>query len=293
VKLRFIDAGAEGAGLREPSTWAWTSGAGLRVQRRSAAQPPFFTAGRRPASPWAISRASSRSGSRILPPSGVDAIRRLTAAGAVFTTRRSPTPRAAARNALASDGILESTADLRGPRPRPSQYNPRTFGGRRYGYYPPLDYPDYYGYGYGFGPGIYIGGFFGGLGWGGWAGAELVQPARFLRTTTFSTTMASMAFMAAGWRPGIWGHNPVHRMGVAYPNRGLASRYGMRVEITGGRASIAAGERGRYGAQRGPRAGDRWRRRAIARHGNWQHFRRSDGDEPSSARPLRQARAFG
>ncbi len=36
-----------------------------------------------------------------------------------------------------------------------------------YGYYPAWDYP-YYGFGFGFGPGIYIGGFFGGLYWGGW-----------------------------------------------------------------------------------------------------------------------------
>src|ERR1035438_7811259 len=49
-------------------------------------------------------------------------------------------------------------------------YNPQyIWGPPAYGYYPPWDYADIgYGFGYGFGPGIYIGGFFGGLGWGGW-----------------------------------------------------------------------------------------------------------------------------
>jgi hypothetical protein len=49
-------------------------------------------------------------------------------------------------------------------------YNPQyIWGPPAYGYYPGWDYLDIgYGFGYGFGPGIYIGGFFGGLGWGGW-----------------------------------------------------------------------------------------------------------------------------
>jgi hypothetical protein len=47
-------------------------------------------------------------------------------------------------------------------------YNPAyVWGPPVYGYYPPLFYPGV-GFGFGFGPGIYIGGFFGGLGWGGW-----------------------------------------------------------------------------------------------------------------------------
>src|SRR5690348_82827 len=47
-------------------------------------------------------------------------------------------------------------------------YNPEyIWGPPVYGYYPPLYYPDF-DFGFGFGPGIYIGGFFGGLGWGGW-----------------------------------------------------------------------------------------------------------------------------
>src|SRR5579862_9007225 len=47
-------------------------------------------------------------------------------------------------------------------------YNPAyIWGPPAYGFYPPLFYPEI-GFGFGFGPGIYIGSFFGGLGWGGW-----------------------------------------------------------------------------------------------------------------------------
>jgi hypothetical protein len=57
-------------------------------------------------------------------------------------------------------------------------YNPQYIWGPPVdGYYPPWDYADIgFGFGYGFGPGIYIGGFFGGLGWGGLGlGTELVR----------------------------------------------------------------------------------------------------------------------
>ena len=48
-------------------------------------------------------------------------------------------------------------------------YNPEyIWGPPAEGYYPFGITSIGYGYGYGFGPGIYIGGFFGGLGWGGW-----------------------------------------------------------------------------------------------------------------------------
>src|SRR5579859_6130591 len=46
-------------------------------------------------------------------------------------------------------------------------YNPAyIWGPPAYGYYPPLYYPEV-GFGFGFDAGIYLGGFFGGLGWGG------------------------------------------------------------------------------------------------------------------------------
>ena len=132
------------------------------------------------------------------------------------------------------------------------QYNPESvWGAPAYGYYPPLYYPDYYGYGYGYGPGIYIGGFFGGLGWGGWGwgpnwfGGSIFQNYSFFNHYGFRGLYGSGGF---GGR-GIWGHDPMHRLGVAYSNRGLATRYG-------GAANLASrGNVGANGAQRGAPAG--------------------------------------
>jgi hypothetical protein len=121
------------------------------------------------------------------------------------------------------------------------QYNPEyIWGPPAYGYYPPLYYPDYYGYGYGFGSGIYIGGFFGGLGWGGWGwgpnwfGGSIFQNYYFFNHYGFGGVYGRGGF---GGR-GIWAHDPAHRLGVAYPNRGLATRYGgANAGLAGGRVS--------------------------------------------------------
>ena len=124
------------------------------------------------------------------------------------------------------------------------QYNPESiWGPPAYGYYPPLYYPDYYGYGYGFYPGIYIGGFFGSLGWGGWGwgpnwfNSSIYQNYYFFNHYGFHGIYGRGG---VGGR-GIWAHDPGHRLGVAYPNRGLATRYG------GAGAGMAAG---RVGGQR-------------------------------------------
>jgi Protein of unknown function (DUF3300) len=105
-------------------------------------------------------------------------------------------------------------------------YNPQyIWGPPVYGYYPPPYYPA--GFGFGFGPGIYIGGFFGGLGWGGWGwGPNWFGGSIFVNGFFFS-------HYGFGGFPGgrfgshaTWAFNPSHRMGVAYPNARLASRYG-------------------------------------------------------------------
>jgi hypothetical protein len=164
------------------------------------------------------------------------------------------------------------------------QYNPESIWGQPdYGYYPPLYYPDYYGYGYGFGPGIYIGGFFGGLGWGGWGWGpnwfnySIFQNYYFFNHYGFRGFYGNGGFGGGG----IWAHDPMHRLGVAYPNRGLAARYG-------GAANFAnRGNVGANAAQRGAPAGGTNRvqspqsqpggrssapqgNRAAA--GNWQRF---------------------
>jgi hypothetical protein len=103
-------------------------------------------------------------------------------------------------------------------------YNPEyIWGPPAWGYYPPLYYPAI-GFGFGFGPGIYIGSFFGGLGWGGWGWGpnwfnySIYQNGGFFNRYGFGR-------YGGGFRGGVWAHNPEHRMGVAYPNSGLANRY--------------------------------------------------------------------
>ena len=119
-------------------------------------------------------------------------------------------------------------------------YNPEyVWGPPVYGYYPPLFYPGV-GFGFGFGPGIYIGGFFGGLGWGGWGwGPNWFGGSIFVNGFFFN----HYGFRG-GWYGGhgIWAHNPEHRMGVAYPNQRVASRFGGNFA---GHSSFAG--RGTYG----------------------------------------------
>jgi hypothetical protein len=95
------------------------------------------------------------------------------------------------------------------------------------GYYPPLYYPEV-GFGFGFGPGIYVGAFFGGLGWGGWGwspnwfGCSIFENGFFFQRFGFRGFHGDGRF---GGR-GVWAHNPEHRLGVAYPRGAVASRFG-------------------------------------------------------------------
>ena len=184
------------------------------------------------------------------------------------------------------------------------QYNPEyVWGQPDYGYYPPLYYPDY-GYGYGFGPGIYIGGFFGGLGWGGWGwGPNWFNYSIFQNYSFFNHYGFRGLYGGGGFGGrGTWAHDPMHRMGVAYPNRGLATRYG-------GAANVAnRGNAGANAAQRGASAGGTNRfqspqsqpggrssalqgNRAAA--GNWQHFGGSGTGTSPSRGGAPSARASG
>jgi len=113
-------------------------------------------------------------------------------------------------------------------------YNPQyIWGPPAYGYYPPWDYADIgYGFGYGFGPGIYIGGFFGGLGWGGWGwGPSWFHHSIFQNRFFFERS----GFGGRGFAVGAtWAHNPAHRLGVAYSNSALSHRYGGLSAARGG-----------------------------------------------------------
>ena len=104
-------------------------------------------------------------------------------------------------------------------------YNPvYVWGPPAYGVYPPLYYPPV-SYGYGFGFGVFLGGLFAGfLGFGGWGwGLSWLAHGLFLNGLFFHH------FGFAGFGGSVartwWSHDPVHRMGVAYPNRTVAARY--------------------------------------------------------------------
>jgi hypothetical protein len=125
-------------------------------------------------------------------------------------------------------------------------YNPEyIWGPPVYGYYPPLYYPGF-DIGFGFGPGIYIGGFFGGLGWGGWGwGPNWFGCSVFVNPFFFNHYGFHGFYGGGGFRGGrTWEHNPAHRGGVPYSNAALSNRF------RGGSASGAGFNRGQVGGQR-------------------------------------------
>ncbi len=137
-------------------------------------------------------------------------------------------------------------------------YNPEYIWGPPVGgYYPPWDYLDVgFGYGYGFGPGIYIGGFFGGLGWGGWGwGPNWFGRSIFCNAFFFN----HYGFGGVGFRGGVWAHNASHRLGIAYPNASLRGRYNA-ASVAGARSSFAGS---RYSS--GYRGG-------VSQNGGWNRF---------------------
>jgi len=100
-------------------------------------------------------------------------------------------------------------------------YNPAyVWGAPAWGAYPALGYPDT-GYGFGFNPGVLISAIFSGLlsftGWG-W-GLNWLAHALFLNNLFFGH------FGFGSGYGGAWVHNPGHRLGVAYPNHAVASRF--------------------------------------------------------------------
>jgi hypothetical protein len=126
--------------------------------------------------------------------------------------------------------------------------------------YPDLWYPYDIGWGFGFGPGIYMSAFFpgwggwGGWGWGcGWFGSGLFLNAGFFNHYGFHDWGYGYGggHGFRGREP--WRHNPGHRMGVPYPNRAVAGRYGMNggryaggARMNGGRANGERANGGRY-----------------------------------------------
>lgn len=109
-------------------------------------------------------------------------------------------------------------------------YNPAwVWGPPAYGYYPPLLYPPL-DVGFSFWPGVDLGfyfgggwGLWGGLGWGwgpNWFGGTILLDPYFFHRFGFRD------FHGGFGGGNIWAHNPGHRLGVAYPNRAVAQRFG-------------------------------------------------------------------
>jgi hypothetical protein len=154
-------------------------------------------------------------------------------------------------------------------------YNPEyIWGPPRYGYYPAWDYP-YFGFGFGFGPGIYIGGFFGGLVWGGWGWGPNWYHCSIYQNHYFFNHYGyggyGHGYGGYGYRGGsVWSHDPGHRMGVHYSNRALNQRYG------GGSMAHGQSNGWRYGGQSyAARQYNSAPRSGMARTGGWQRFSQS------------------
>ncbi len=128
-------------------------------------------------------------------------------------------------------------------------YNPAyMWGPPAYGFYPPLFYPGI-GFGFGFGPGIYIGSFFGGLGWGGWGwgpnwfGGSIYMNNNFFHRYGFNDFHGGGSFQGRS----AWAHDPGHRLGVPYSNSAVSNRF-----RGGGSARGGASVGQRYTTSRGP-----------------------------------------
>ena len=154
--------------------------------------------------------------------------------------------------------------------------------------YPPLFYA---GYGFGFGPGINLGFCFsgwGGWGWGGWGwgwGPNWFGRSVFVNRPFFDR----YGFRGGAWAGGyggfggrsLWQHDPVHRLGVSYPNRQLAGRY--QSASLAGRAAMMRGFNAGGGNRFGAGAG-------AQRSTQWQHFGGNQAAGSRSAAPAQQFR---
>ncbi len=176
------------------------------------------------------------------------------------------------------------------------------WGPPAWGAYPPLWYPDY---GFGFGPGLDMGLCFGGWGgWGAWGwgpnwfgGGVMVNPG-FFGHNGFSRGFGGFQ------QPGIWRHDPAHRLGVPYSNsrlatqfqaasRGSAGRTGSRDAFGRSYAGSPAGGR-TYGSS--PRGQSYQNYRGTSPQGSMRNFQAAPGfhSMPSmGAAPRYAAPGFG
>jgi hypothetical protein len=170
------------------------------------------------------------------------------------------------------------------------------------GYYD-MWYPSGFGWGFGYGRGIYMSSFYPGWdGWGGWGwGSGWFGNSLFLNTGFFNRygfhggNYGGYGGYSGGGFGGrtAWTHDPGHRLGIAYPNRTVASRFGGD-RMNGGQ--FAGGARTSIGRPNGGRldsgrTGTSQLNRAAsgagaggsrsAASGGWQRF--GDGNRSPSA----------
>jgi hypothetical protein len=142
-------------------------------------------------------------------------------------------------------------------------YNPiYVWGPPVYGYYPPLLYPGI-DIGFGWFPGIDLGLYFGGWGgwgWGGWGWGPNWFGGTIFINHSFFHRYGFGHFHGEPFGTSVWAHDPVHRLGVPYANREVASRFAGREGGFAGGGGVnrgaefrgtngLAGERGGFAAQ--------------------------------------------
>jgi Protein of unknown function (DUF3300) len=134
-------------------------------------------------------------------------------------------------------------------------YNPDYFWGPSPFYpWPGLYYPGI-GVGWGWGFGIHVGLFFGGCcGWGGWGWGPGWYNHTIVVNNYFFHRYNYREFSGAGFHgSAAWVHDPAHRMGVPYANRGVAQRY-QAGNVRGGAAAAGRYNGGSVGGNPGGNA---------------------------------------
>ncbi|MGA7415452.1 MAG: DUF3300 domain-containing protein, partial [Bryobacteraceae bacterium] len=116
-------------------------------------------------------------------------------------------------------------------------YNPAyVWGPPAWGEYPPLYYPGV-DVGLGWFPGIDLGLYFGGWGgwgWGGWGWTPNWYGGNIFINHSFFHRYGFQHFHDEPFGGSVWAHNPEHRLGVPYGNRGVAGRFAQNGAYGGG-----------------------------------------------------------
>jgi hypothetical protein len=170
-------------------------------------------------------------------------------------------------------------------------YNPEwVWGPPVFGYYPPLFYPGI-GVGFSFLPGIDLGFYFGG-GWGLWGGWGWGWGPNWFGGGIFLNAGFFHRYGFRDFHPGFggsnaWVHDPGHRLGVAYPNRAVANRFGGGAGFRGNAAEGFRGNAGARAGAEGVRGGEAARAPSGERFGTQNFERQNPGGDRSAFSGIR------